>query len=526
MSLSAKTVAVRLPSSGDTRRNLRRLFPASFASLFFHGAMMTLFVLLSSPGQAEIPVEPAMIQSVIGTETQTYDPARDDPFLSTVRNDYSKERHQDPVADVPRKDEVTIPGQADPLDNVGLKGGALDGVLRDLGQQFGMTKFGSGLAGAIDGPNPNSDKLLPPGGVIFGGHNRDYFKVIRGSAATRSFLLEKGGGTGASEAAVAKGLQWLARNQAADGSWRLDGNFPDKGSQNDVAGAAFGLLPFLGAGKTHKSAKDNPYDKPIEKALKYLIDKQDRRTGNFGGGMYGHGLATIAICEAYGLTQDPLLRRPAALAIKFIVAAQHDGGGWRYAPNQAGDTSVTGWHIMALKSAEMAGLDVPEITMKKAQRYLDGCVSPVDEGYGYVGIGSRPTTTAVGLLCRQYLQSWGPQNIRLIKAIDLHLKPNAPAAKRDIYYYYYATQVMRHFGGEAWRNWNEKMRDTLVKTQDDNPKGPQFGSWPAAGDPHASSGGRLMVTSLSLLTLEVYYRHLPLYYRDMGAPDGMKKKGT
>jgi hypothetical protein len=74
---------------------------------------------------------------------------------------------------------------------------------------------------------------------------------------------------------------------------------------------------------------------------------------------------------------------------------------------------------------------------------------------------------------------------------------------------------MHHFGGSAWKQWNDKMRDYLVKTQDTT--GPNNGSWNSAGDPHAGSGGRLMSTSLSLLTLEVYYRHLPLYYRDSGA---------
>src|SRR5262245_39472577 len=100
MSQPTKTVAVHLPTSGDTRRTLRRLFPASFASLLFHGAMFAVLVLFSTSGQAEIPLEHAAIPSVVGTETQTYDPAKDDPFLSTVRNDYSKERHQDPAADL------------------------------------------------------------------------------------------------------------------------------------------------------------------------------------------------------------------------------------------------------------------------------------------------------------------------------------------------------------------------------------------------------------------------------------------
>lgn len=522
-SVAKPVLAIRDLSTNDSRQGLRRLFPASFASLAFHGVLFAALILLSSSGQAELPAELAPEPAYISSETQETDPAMNDPFLSSVRNDGSSEPQQDPAIEVDVKSSVTIPGAANPLDNAGLNQGAIDGVLRDLGPQLGMTKNGIGLAGAADGPNGTVQSLYAPGGVIYGGRNPDYFRIVRGSAVTREQLLVLGGGTGASEAAVTKGLKWLVKNQSPDGSWRLDGNFPDKGAQNDIAGTAFGLLPFLGAGKTHKKGKDdNPYDKPIEKALLFLIRKQDKRTGDFGGSMYGHGLAAIAICEAYGLTQDPALRRPAQLAVNFIVSAQHEGGGWRYAPRQAGDTSVTGWQIMAIKSAHLAGLDVPELAMKKAQRYLDGCVSATDEGYGYVGVGSTPTMTAVGLLCRQYLQNWGPQNLRLIKAVDLHLKPNPPGQKKEIYYYYYATQVMHHFGGEAWTTWNKKMRDLLVNTQDDTPESPQRGSWSSAGDVHGSSGGRLMITSLNLLTLEVYYRHLPLYQRDMGAKMGAK----
>ena len=498
----------------------RRLFSASFASLGFHAVLFTLFLLLSASTQADLPVEAAQDNTVIGTDTQTYEAVKRDPFLSVVANDGSTERHQDPAHNGPVLGEVTIPGQSDPLDKPGLNNGVFEGVLRSMGPEFGLTKDGRGVRAPSEGPGPDAklDTPLPPGGVIFGGKMPDYYKIVRGSAVTRERLLGEGGGSPASEAAVTKGLRWLVKNQFPDGGWRLDGNFPDKGTQNDIAGTAFGLLPFLGAGKTHKPGKEeNPYEKPIEKALLFLMRKQDKRSGNFGGGMYGHALAAIAICEAYGLTQDPSLRRPAQLATNYIVLSQHHGGGWRYAPEQAGDLSVTGWQIMALKSAQMAGLDVPAINLKKAERFLDSCVNPNDEGYGYIGPTSTPTMTAVGLLSRQFMQAWGPQNIRLIKAIDLHLKPNAPGQKKDVYYYYYATQVLRHFGGETWKAWNAKMRDGLIKSQDDDPRSPQFGSWSSAGDQHGPSGGRLMITSLNLLTLEVYYRYLPLYYREAGA---------
>src|SRR5438552_6484765 len=122
--------------------------------------------------------------------------------------------------------------------------------------------------------------------------------------------------------------------------------------------------------------------------------------------------------------------------------------------------------------------------------------------------------TAVGLLCRQYLENWGPSHPRMIKAINGIIQKNPPD-RQDVYYYYYATQVMHHFGGESWRDWNDKMREYLIRKQD-NAKGTNEGSWSPEGDPWGGSGGRMMITCLNLLTLEVYYRYLPLYYRDAG----------
>ena len=88
--------------------------------------------------------------------------------------------------------------------------------------------------------------------------------------------------------------------------------------------------------------------------------------------MYGHGLASIALCEAYGMTKDTGLAEPAQHAVNFIVYAQDPvGGGWRYTPHQPGDTSVLGWQLMALKSAHMAYLNVPPKTIKGAVNFLN-----------------------------------------------------------------------------------------------------------------------------------------------------------
>jgi hypothetical protein len=344
------------------------------------------------------------------------------------------------------------------------------------------------------------------------------------SGDARAQLLREGGGTKESEAAVARGLMWIAKHQSPDGHWSLNGfnqhahcNCTGAGIRNDVAGTAFGLLPMLGAGQTHRPSTDGGiYAKNVERGLKYLLLMQNR-DGDFGEGMYAHGLATIAICEAYGMTRDPALRSAAERAINFIVAAQSDNGGWRYLPREGGDTSVVGWQVMALKSGQMAGLHVPERAWSGATRWLDSCASSDGSAYGYTGSRDpTPTRSAIGLLCRQYL-GWGLLHPGLQAGANT-LKSTPPATAPSVYYTYYATQVLHHMGSEAWQTWNPLMRDLLVQRQDKGMSRPhQLGSWDPKGDAHGAAGGRLMVTSLAVLTLEVYYRHLPLYL-DVTAP--------
>ena len=205
-------------------------------------------------------------------------------------------------------------------------------------------------------------------------------------------------------------------------------------------------------------------------ALKYLVLKQNKDGAFAVNGaptthMYAHGLATIAICEAYALTADPALRRPAQLALNYIARAQSAEGGWRYeARNPKGyDTSVGGWEVMALKSGQMAGLEVPTITWRGATKWLDAAQSADGGGYGYTSPGETPTLSAVGLLCRQYL-GWGPGSPGLIAGAR-RLQESGPMAK-NMYYNYYATQVLHHLAGPGWEIWNRRMRDQLVAAQD------------------------------------------------------------
>jgi hypothetical protein len=229
------------------------------------------------------------------------------------------------------------------------------------------------------------------------------------------------------------------------------------------------------------------------------------------------------MCEAYGMTSDPRLKLSAQRAVNFIASAQDpSGGGWRYAPRRAGDTSVTGWQLMALKSGHMAGLAVPRKTLQLAERFLGSVESSSKGGYKYLPTDEKEsvTMTAVALLCRQY-SGVGPRNPALLAGVQ-KLKA-VPPGRGNLYYEYYATQVMHHMQGDAWRFWNlgpdgrgrGGMRDTLIAKQDAGAaprRDHQGGSWAPGAD-----GGRVMSTSLSLLCLEVYYRHLPLYRtRELG----------
>jgi hypothetical protein len=477
--------------------------------------------------------------------TQVEEEAKDD--FDPTQTDIGTDSTIDYGLNVDRTNEdVVVPGTVDMTQAVGVPDAPADQPRSNVPLPPGT---GNGLGGALANLD-NASAVGGPSSSIGGMGGIHLGNQFAGrSTGTIKKMLNEQGGNGVSEAAVARGLKWLALHQAQDGHWSLhefnkDGRDKPRpagkiircnceastGNRNDIAATGFGLLPFLGAGITHRSTKttNTDYTKTVEGAIYWLKGRQSAKDGSYSTDMYAHGIATIAMCEAYGLTLDPTVKMSAQKALNFIVYAQDNaGGGWRYRPKEAGDTSVTGWQVMALKSGQMAGLSVPAAVIKRSDRFLDSVEkgeSAADKGgsFSYVpGQAPTPTMTAVGLLCRQY-GGVGPKNPALQSGVKV-IKKNPPAANDNIYYLYYATQVMHHMQGDSWRFWNEGVdadnkkvhngiRDFLISKQD---KGTtpghahQVGSWPG------SQGGRIMATSLSLLCLEVYYRHLPLYRRDI-----------
>lgn len=343
------------------------------------------------------------------------------------------------------------------------------------------------------------------------------------SEAGRKVLLEKFGGSAASESAVGFALEWLAARQRVNGTWDFVdvGPCTHKGTVNNpIGGTAYALLPFLAAGQTHKAGQ---YQKQVQAGLAFLtsigvvapagydlrgvVNKADDDTDpNYA--YYVHGAATLALCEAYGMTKDRKLKPAAEGAVSFLIRSQDPrGGGWRYNPQQAGSTSATAIQLMALKAAEKAGIKIPDATWKGISFYLD---SVSVDGAGRYGYEVEKKTyaisvTSMSLLSRMYL-GWGRGDGDLRAGIALIDKSTST---ENYYTNYFATQVLKNWGGPEWERWNGRVRDELITRQETD--GPGKGSWiPRDRAPYSLSGGRLLATCLATLTLEVYYRNKPL----------------
>jgi len=383
-----------------------------------------------------------------------------------------------------------------------------------LKQDFIPAPGGLGVDSGVLGDTGNFMGGLGGGG--FGTATGDPF-IGRG-AATRSKMLAQGGGNNESEAAVARGLIWLIKQQKADGSWEFDGN-DAQSKQDRVAATGLALLPLLAAGQTHKStAKDNRYRVNVKGGLRYLLSMQ-QGNGSFktSTGMYSHAIVTIALCELLGMTKDKSLVTPAQKAVNYILTGQGANGSWGYKHGTNGDTSIVGWQIQALQSAKLCKeLNVDKRVIEKSLKFLDSVSVGSNKAlYGYNSPMTKKTMVPVGLLCRYYVGGWGPQNPGMAEGVKYLMKTQQPSSNyRNYYYYYYATQVMHFVEGEEWyKYWNPAMRDLLIKTQTPlNQR--EGGSWEEDDELMGRHCGRLGATCLSLLTLEVYYRHLPLYKRD------------
>jgi hypothetical protein len=344
------------------------------------------------------------------------------------------------------------------------------------------------------------------------------------TAADRERIATAHGGSKDTEAAVRLALRWLAANQEADGRWdasrfgagreteTLGQNRGGAGANADTGISGLALLALFGAGHTHQRGD---YQTTVGRGLDFLAASQ-HADGNVAGNaepfafMYCHGMATLALSEALAMTGDARLRPIVERAIGYTLRAQNrTTGGWRYRPGDVGDMSQLGWQLMALKSAELAGLDFPSDTRRGIERFT----ASVSSGPGGGLASYRPQErvshpmTAEALVVRQFLGT--PRNSPALDEAGNYLLGELPgAAQPNFYYWYYGTLGMYQLQGDHWRRWNNALTRQLLGSQ--TIAGEAAGSW-EPNDVWGGYGGRVYSTALATLCLEVYYRYLPLY---------------
>ncbi len=333
------------------------------------------------------------------------------------------------------------------------------------------------------------------------------------------------GGSQETERAVQAALAWLAAAQSSDGRWNAarHGGGVERavqgqhrqgaGARSDHGVTGLALLAFLGAGNTHR---DGGYAEPVRRGIEFLIARQ-RADGSLAGdaeffaALYCHGMATIALAECCAMTGDKALRLPLERALRHTLAMQHPTtGGWRYAAGDRGDTSQLGWQVMVLSSSRNAGLSGTERAEAGARGFVQSVSSGSAGGLAAYRLGERPTVTmtAEALVCRLLL-GLPADHPCVAEALALIARSPPERANYNAYTWYYATLACFHAGGPQWDAWNHRLQAALLPLQRQG-NDALAGSW----DPDpvwGGHGGRVYATALSAMTLEVYYRYLPMH---------------
>ncbi len=487
------------------------------ASVLVHGAVLGCLLVL--PGDPAQNVRPQIVATIADPieDLRLEDPVDPPPTMTAT--------------EVPRKpEELQLPEEPPESeferDNEQPTKGA-----------FGDPRFLS--AGPVDAFSTTAIIGIGPGGGGPFGDRTGGHKNSNGSGGN-------GRGTKTGRA-VDAAMDWLERHQSPEGHWDCDGfSAQCKGDRCDGAGEAvydpgvtgLALLTYLGAGETHVAGDHKDV---VKRGLSYLRRIQDSE-GCFGPRtaqhfQYNHTIATLAMAEAYGLSGSRQLKDQAQRAIGFIQQSQNPYLAWRYGVRDGdNDTSVTGWAVMALKSAKLAGLEVDGGALRDARGWVDKMTEPEFGRVGYQRRGGQPartaetmerfpadkseSMTAAGVLVRIFSGEDPRTSDAIEKGAALMAKKppvwDVDGGSIDMYYWYYGTLAMHQVGGDAWKQWNEPMQEAIVSSQRTQSGGRRSGGNQSGSDAHGSwdpigpwgaDGGRVYATAVQALSLQVYYRY-------------------
>lgn len=287
------------------------------------------------------------------------------------------------------------------------------------------------------------------------------------------------------ERAIQNALGWLVRNQRPNGSWG------DSTAETALAGLALmvtGEVP--GRGK---------YARQSSRALEYLLNNVEDNGLIIGRSrrspMYHHGVATLYLSQAWGVTGYETVRDKLKKAVELIITSQSSKGGWRYFPGRDDqDISVTVMQVVALRAARNCGIDVPDKTIEDAIDYVRSLSSP-EGGFGYQSNRDRGVArTGAGMFSLQVCGEYDDPRIALgMKYLE---QRGMFDGQWKYYGMYYVSAALYQLGGTAWGKNYPKLREELVRTQQ------REGNW-----------GETYKTAMAVLTLAVPYRYLPIYQR-------------
>ncbi|MGA2618165.1 MAG: prenyltransferase/squalene oxidase repeat-containing protein [Thermoguttaceae bacterium] len=320
---------------------------------------------------------------------------------------------------------------------------------------------------------------------------------------------------------------------APDGRCQPGGSCTGPGSEHRIALTGLALLAFQAGG--HYDFNGSEFSASVGRGLDWLVRNQradgcllDTLHGAGTCNMYEHGIAAFALadaCEmAVSLELEPADRycQAAARAVSFIEYVQHKDGGWRYTEDRdlPSDTSVSGWQVLALKAAKRARVaEVGQQCVEQVEQFFRRCETGPAGQTGYMpGQILTPATTGVGMLVHEFIlerpdsplvqqgakyladlaeQSWRGPVVR---------RRRFAAPPEDFYAWYNCTLAMFQAGGQPWKRWNDVVRNGLIDCQCLEAQSCARGSWDPLGR-WAPQGGRIYSTALAVLTLEVYYRY-------------------
>jgi len=469
------------------RRQMMVAMVGPFVSLVVHAVALVAMIVLvrPEPRQDSFTVEVTMEELPINEV--------EPPLLEEIEDTQEEINMDLPAPDMPEA-PVPEPQEADSFEE-------LDTDIAGDAEDMEMTEF-------LDVQVSSSPLTVQLGGMLGG----------------RSAGVGGGGGSTAppeTREMVRKGLAWLAAKQNAGGNWPKDAHV------NAVHAAA--TLAFLGQGHSTQRGR---YKDVVRKSIYNFIG----RIGS-NGGLGNHGHATpfvvMAVCDAYAMEpQDAKLAAGARRMVDYVLRTQHLDGGWsggaRTTPKDHKSIGVaqTVWYVMALFSARLGGMEVPEEALEKARDVLlavaegryDGKIHFTNHG-GRTAAYDKDYAVKSMLFTGLHFLGVSRDNRVMQRLAQEINQRQPPPGQRNYWLVYNQGMGMFQMGRQhpAWREFDAEVLREIARRAE--PKGEDMVAWTDKDhyrnelNTRSDTGANLRYwgdcgnTAMALLNLEVYYRY-------------------